>query len=285
MKILVVGGTGLVGSHITRQLLKLGHDVTIATRGARSDGFGDQISRVFFDRLNPQEISAALEGTFFDVIFDTQAYSSDEIKFLLDYANCNRYIEVSTVAVYAPEFGLNLREQDFDPSTHPLKWCSRSDFPYDEIKRQAECAMYQTYKHIPSAAVRLPFVIGTDDDSRRLHFYVEQILGQKPMNIDNLNEELSFIRSDEAGRFIAWLADKDICGPVNAASRGTISLAEIIAYVEMKTGISAILSKDGDQGAYNGSPGHKMVLDKCDFDFPNTKDWIFDLLDEIISNA
>ena len=285
MKILVVGGTGLVGSHITRNLLELGHDVTIATRGKRNDGFGSQVSRITFDRLNPQEISAALADKLYDVIYDTQAYSSNEIKYLLDYARCKRYIEVSTVSVYAPDFSLNLPEENFDPTTYPLNWCGRKDFPYDEIKRQAECAMFQTYSHIPSVAVRLPFVIGTDDDTRRLHFYVEHILSQKPMHINNLDAELSFVRSDEAGRFIAWLADKDICGPVNAGSRGTITLAEITAYVERKTGISAILQDDGDNGAYNHCPSFSMSLDKTGFEFSSIKDWIYDLLDELIRNA
>jgi len=285
VKTLVVGGTGLVGSHITKTLLKSGHNVTIATRGVREDEFGNKAARIFFDRTNPPEIATALDGSFYDVVYDTQAYSSNEIKYLLDSVNCGRYIEVSTVAVYAPDFGLMLREADFDPLKHPLKWCSRTDFAYDEIKRQAECAMYQAYGHIPSVAVRLPFVVGMDDDSKRLHFYVKNILSRTPMYIDNIDARLSFVQSCEAGRFIAWLADTDICGPVNIGSIGDVSLAEIITYVEGKTGINAVLADDGERGAYNSSPSHSMNYGKVARNggtLSSLRDWIFTLLDELI---
>ena len=282
MNILVVGGTGLIGSHITKSLVSRGHSVTIATRGQRDDGFGSQVARIQFDRLNAAEIANALCGRFYDVVVDTQAYSSNEIKYLLDVAKCSRYIEVSTVSVYAPNFTLLQREEDFDPLTHPLKWCSRTDFGYDEIKRQAECAMYQNYGHIPAVAVRLPYVVGIDDDTRRLHFYVKNILARTPMHIDNMDARLSFIRSCEAGQFIARLADKDFCGPVNAASHGDISLAEIIGYVEKKTGIQAILSGTGEKGTYNGCPSYSMLLDKAGFSFSHVNDWMYDLLDDLI---
>ena len=301
MNILVVGGTGLIGSHITKNLLENGHSVTIATRGARADAFGGRVGRVVFDRQNPQQIAAALAGKVYDVVYDTQAYSSNEVKYLLDAAKCSRYIEVSTVSVYAPNFKLGQPEGDFDPLKHPLKWCNRTDFDYGEIKRQAECAMYQAYGHIPSVAVRLPFVVGTDDDTRRLHFYVKNILARKPMFIDNMDARLSFILSCEAGRFIAWLADRDICGPVNAGSRGEVSLAEIIAYVEGKTGIKAVLCDDGEKGAYNGCPSYGMDLSRVGtvapteachsgldpesgFSFSRTCDWMPALLDQLIQS-
>ena len=282
MNILVVGGTGLVGSHITKSLLQNGHSVTIATRGKRDDTFGNAVSRIFFDRVNPQSIKTALDGKFYDVVFDTQAYSSNEIKYLLDAVKCGRYIEVSTVSVYAPSIGLRMREEEFDPYTYPLKWCSRTDFAYDEIKRQAECTMFQAYGNISSAAVRLPFVVGPDDDTKRLHFYVKNILAQTPMHIDNMDARLTFIRSCEAGQFIAWLADKDICGPVNAGSCGDVSLAEIIAYVENKTGISAILHAAGEKGAYNGCPSFSVDLKKTGFPFSNVNHWMPTLLDQLI---
>jgi len=272
MKVLVVGGTGLIGKYITENLRQSGHDVTIATRK----------SGLILDRTSEESIKSALKGKSYDIVYDTQAYSSNEIKILLDNVNCSRYIEVSTVSVYAPNFKLQQQENDVDPYTYPLKWCNRSDFAYDEIKRQAECAMFQAYGHIPSVAVRIPFVLGMDDNTRRLHFYVENILAGKPMNINNLDAEMSFIRASEAGQFLAWLAGKEVTGAVNASSIGTITLAEVIKYVENKTGRRAIISEDGENAPYNYCPSFSLATEKAGFKFSHLHDWIYSLLDELI---
>lgn len=42
MKILVIGGTRFFGIHMVEELLKAGHDITIATRGRASDSFGNR---------------------------------------------------------------------------------------------------------------------------------------------------------------------------------------------------------------------------------------------------
>lgn len=47
MQILVIGGTRFFGIHMVNELLKLGHDVTIATRGKSSDGYGDNVQRIY----------------------------------------------------------------------------------------------------------------------------------------------------------------------------------------------------------------------------------------------
>ena len=95
-------------------------------------------------------------------------------------------------------------------------------------------------------AVRYPFAIGKDDYTKRLLFYVEHVMKSEPMYIDNIDYQMSYIRSDEAGEFIAYLVDKDIDGAINGSSIGTISLREIIDYVEENTGKHAILSDDGE---------------------------------------
>ena len=60
------------------------------------------------------------------------------------------------------------------------------------------------------------------------------------MYIDNLDSQMSFIRSDEAGKFMAGLVDKDFIGAVNGCSYGTISIREILDYVSNKTGKIAV---------------------------------------------
>lgn len=42
---------------------------------------------------------------------------------------------------------------------------------------------------------------------------------------------MGFIHSVEAGKFMAYLVDKDIRGAINGSAEGTISIREIIEYV------------------------------------------------------
>lgn len=42
---------------------------------------------------------------------------------------------------------------------------------------------------------------------------------------------MSYIRSDEAGDFIAYLVDKDVNGAINGSVSRTISLCEVIGYM------------------------------------------------------
>jgi len=84
MKILVIGGTHLTGPHIVHALLGAGHDVTVANRGRTPDDFGSTVTRVVFDRTDPESIKAAFGGAAFDSVVDTICYCSNDIKSLLD---------------------------------------------------------------------------------------------------------------------------------------------------------------------------------------------------------
>ena len=96
---------------------------------------------------------------------------------------------------------------------------------------------------------------------------------------------MGFIRSDEAGKFMAFLVDKDVRGAVNGSSEGTISLRELIDYVEKKTGSKSIISNEGDDAPYNGEPEYSINTDKAQslgFRFSVLHDWIYKLLDYYI---
>ena len=284
MNILVIGGNRLIGKHLVKHLLRNGHKVTIATRGLTPDNFGNKIERLVIERTSAESIANVLGDRYFDVVYDSLAFSSNDVKCLLDSVKCGKYVMTSTVSVYE-NYTTDMSESDFTPENYPLKWCWRADDAYGEVKRQAECALYQMYNDIPSIAVRFPFVVGDDDYTKRLHFYVEHIAKSLPMNIDNINEQMSFITSDEAGRFLATFASNNFLGKINASSRGTIAINEIVRYVEDKCGKKAILSQDGDNAPYNGAKTHSMVLDKAvelGFEFSAVKTWIYELLDRII---
>lgn len=191
---------------------------------------------------------------------------------------------MSSTAVYEPKHW-NTKEEEFDATKRQLIWCSRMDFPYDKIKRQAECALWQEYKGLNAIAVRYPFVLGKDDYTRRLLFYIENTIKKVPMNIDNVDNQMSFIDSVEAGKFMAFLVDKNFVGPINGCSDGTISIREILDYIDENTGIEAIINKDGATAPYNSEPEYSINNDKAKnlgFEFTSIKSWIFKLIDYYI---
>ena len=287
MKILVLGGTRFFGVHMVNDLIEKGHEVIIATRGQAPDDFGDSVMRIRLDRTDEDSIKAMISDTHYDVIIDKIAYCSNDVRKLLDNADCDKYIYMSSTAVYDP-LHPDTNEDDYDGNSGELIWCDRPDFSYDVVKRHAEYALWQKYSDKKFIAVRYPFVIGKDDYTKRLYFYVEHVLKQMPMKIDNLDNKMSFIRSDEAGKFISFLVDKDFTGAVNGCSHGTVSVKTILDYIEKETGFSAVLSEDGDPAPYNGMPEYSINTQKAEslgFEFTDINDWIFGLLDYYIDVA
>lgn len=285
MEILVIGGTRYFGIHMVNELLEKGHDVTIATRGKSPDNFGNRVKRIIFDRADIESIrNSSLGDKHYDVVIDKIAYCSNDIKNVIELLDCDRYIYMSSTAVYE-EKTMNTREEDYNGTGKKLIWCNRSDFSYSEVKRQVENALCQKYSDKNWTAVRYPVVLGKDDYTNRLLFYVEHIIKSVPMNIDNIDCQMSYISSDEAGRFLAFVAENDFKGTVNGCAHGTISLREIIDYVEEKNGSKAIIAPDGDIAPFNGECSYGINTEKAEelgFSFSNLKDWIFDLLDYYI---
>ena len=284
MNILVLGGTRFFGVHVVKALLDRGHAVTIATRGKAMDEFGDRVGRIVLDRTNAESIKKALAGKHFDAAIDNICYCSNDMTALMDVLDCDRYVYTSTTAVYEPKH-VDTVETDFDPLHREMIWCDRPAYPYAQVKRHAEAALWQEYGDRNFAAVRYPFVVGEDDYTRRLYFYVDHVMNGKPMYIDNLSCQMGFIRSDEAGGLLAFMAENDAAGAFNGASQGTISVDEMIRYVEAKTEKKAVMSDDGDPAPYNGEPEYSINTDKArqlGYSFSCLKDWIYSLLDYYI---
>lgn len=284
---LVLGGTRYFGVHLVTALIKYGYEVTIATRGKAHDSFTSQVKRKYLDRYDSDSIRNAILGTRYDVVYDNLAYASNDVKCLMDSLTCEKYVMVSSAAVYRQK-KINTIESDFSPEMEKLKWCNRGDFSYDETKRQAECALFQKYTGQESIAVRYPFVIGEDDYTGRLLFYVEHVIKGLPMNIDNLNQKLGFIQSNEAGDFLAHLSLVKSNGPINGCSKGIISVGEIIKYIEQKCNAKAVCNSNGDAAPYNGESEYSLNTDKAErtgYIFSCLEDWIYELLDFYIKRV
>ena len=126
MNILVIGGTKFFGIPMVNKLLEYGHNVTIATRGNAKDSFGDRVRRIVLDRTKEESIREALSGTHYDVVIDKIAYCSNDIKNIMDVIDCDKYIYMSSTAVYEPK-KIDTKEENFDAMGKELIWCNRAD--------------------------------------------------------------------------------------------------------------------------------------------------------------
>ncbi|HDR7516170.1 NAD-dependent epimerase/dehydratase family protein [Bacillus mobilis] len=250
-KVLVLGGTRFFGKHLVEALLQDGHDVTIATRGITEDPFGSAVKRLIVDREDEKQLAERLEDKSYDIVYDNLCYSSNAAKVICEVlrGKTKKYVMTSSMAVYEPATGL--LEENFNPYEYAITYGDRKDFNYGEGKRLAEAAVFQ-HATFPVVAVRFPVVIGENDYTKRLQFYVEHIVKQEPVAVKHLDGELSFIHEKEAGEFLAWCGMKDIKGPINACSNGVVSTSEVIHFIEESTGIKAIVQEVGDNVApYN----------------------------------
>lgn len=236
-KILILGGTRFFGKRLVERLLQDSiNEVTILTRGVTNDSFGDSVHRIHADRFQADALAQAVGDTQWDVVYDNICYSSDEADQARQIfeGKTKRYILTSSLSVY--DFSEEaLTEDVFDPETYPIHYGGRTDFTYQEGKRQAEAVLIQQAT-FPVAAVRFPIVLGTDDYTRRLHFHIEHVRNGDPIGIPNLEAKICFIRSDEAADFLYWLGYSTVTGPINACSNGTVRIQDILSMIEKETG-------------------------------------------------
>lgn len=287
MNALVLGGTRFFGVHMVNELLAAGHTVTIATRGTHPDSFGNRVEHLTVERTDGESLRKQLSGKHFDVACDNLAYCSEDVRVLLDVLDADRYVVTSSGAVYNLRSGVRETEADFASQQAPFTWTRRDLRAYGQGKQAMECAVFQAYR-IPSVAVRFPYVIGKDDYTRRLAFYVEHVAQEKPMFVDNAEAALSFIHSEDAGRFLAWLAEGTGTGAVNACNGGAIRISEILHYAERLTGKTAVLSPDGDPAPYNGTPDYALdtsLAESWGYHFPALSEYIYDLLAFYVSEG
>ncbi len=250
-KVLVLGGTRFFGKRLVEALLQDGHDVTIATRGITEDSFGSRVNRLIVDREDEKQLAERLEDKSYDIVYDNLCYSSNAAKAICEVlrGKTKKYVMTSSMAVYEPAIGS--LEENFNPYEYAITYGDRKDFNYGEGKRLAEAAVFQQAT-FPVVAVRFPVVIGENDYTKRLQFYVEHIVREEPVAVNHLDGELTFIHEEEAGQFLAWCGIKDIEGPINACSNGVVSTREIIRFIEENMGIKALVKEVGDNVApYN----------------------------------
>lgn len=247
MNVLIMGGTTFFGKRLVRQLRAEGDDVTIATRGQTPDDFGDEVTRVRFDRESRDSMAAAFSDSRFDVVFDQIGYAPDDIKdaCAVFADRIGHYVFTSSNTVY-PHSGVCLSEDVFDPMSIDPGHGRMSDMSYTEGKQRAEAYLFQ-HAAFPVAAARFPVVLGPDDPTDRFQLHVNNVRQGKPFRRDGPSGRMSYIGPDDAGRFLAWVGRTGRTGPYNAACPEAMDLEELLQRIARTLGAALPSAKPGEE--------------------------------------
>lgn len=103
MKVLVIGGTGLISSAIVRLLVERGDDVTVYNRGKRDCELPAGVKRIVGDRSNFNQFERDIgQAGIFDCVIDMVCYRPEEASCAVRTfrRRVGQYIFCSTVDVY-----------------------------------------------------------------------------------------------------------------------------------------------------------------------------------------
>ena len=195
MRFLVIGGTGFIGSRVTGELIRRGHEVTVFHRG-RTKG-PPEADEIVGDRLRLGDYADALRARTPDVVVDAVLSSGRQARELgaIFLGHAGRLVALSSMDVYracaithrleeGPPERLPLREETSalrtKAQTYPPEqvrvlqqvfgWL---DEEYDKIPVEREILRHE---ELPGTVLRLPMVYGPGDPLHRFHPIVRRIL-------------------------------------------------------------------------------------------------------------
>ncbi|MGW0118528.1 NAD-dependent epimerase/dehydratase family protein [Streptomyces sp. NPDC003327] len=244
MDMLIIGGNRYFGKRLIALLRAAGHRVTVLNRG--SSGTPEGVERIVADRDDETALTAALAGRSFDVVVDQVCYTprQAEIARRVFAGRTRRYVMTSTVEVYehedsaAPvaEDALDLRTVVVDTAL-PWEDPEFGEAHYGEGKRQAEAVFAAAGSPFAWVSVRVAHVLGgADDFTGRIDHYARRIRAGEPIAVPPVNRPATYVYVEEIAAFLAWAAEAEFTGPVNAHSHGPLTTADLCAEIERQVG-------------------------------------------------
>lgn len=101
MDVLILGGTGLISTAITRQLDAAGHDVTVCNRGESDAVIPESVDRVRADRFG-DDFPSQVSGTDPETVIDMLCFSASDAELAIEAfgGRIEQYVLTSTIDVY-----------------------------------------------------------------------------------------------------------------------------------------------------------------------------------------
>src|SRR5215475_7438698 len=181
MRVLIIGGTGFIGSYVLRRLLGEGHSVAVFHRGQSGSALPREALRITGDRRRLADYGGEFDRVGPQVVLDMIPYVEEDARALMSIfrGKVERVVTLSSQDVYRA-YGLFLRleEGELEPTPYDEGAPLRTRlYPYRKTAQGGEDLAYHYDKipvervvmsdpQTPFTILRLPKVYGPGDRSR-----------------------------------------------------------------------------------------------------------------------
>lgn len=126
MRILMIGGTGVISTEVSKRILSKGWELYLLNRGTQTRGIMPEGAKwIHCDARDGEEMARVCEGMTFDVVVDWISYTQQQLRSTLDAlrGKYGQLIFISSCAVYSRE----LRNVTEDHPRENLAWSYARD--------------------------------------------------------------------------------------------------------------------------------------------------------------
>jgi nucleoside-diphosphate-sugar epimerase len=176
MTVLLIGGTGFVGRHVTRRLAGDGHAVSVFHRGQTDPDLPASVSSIHGTRDAQDALRGALDAVAPDVVVDVIPYTDAQADALVEVANgrTERLVVLSSGDVYRQYDGLRghsdgppdpvplTEKAPLRASRHPYRGAD-AEFVYAHDYDKILVEEQVRAGDVPATILRLPKVYGPHD--------------------------------------------------------------------------------------------------------------------------
>jgi nucleoside-diphosphate-sugar epimerase len=155
VKVLCLGGTGVISTAVCKRLIASGHEVTAFNRGRTPSRVGPGLAQIHGDRSDRAAFEAAFSGSRFDAVIDMLCFDAGDAESALRAfsGRVGRYLHCSSIAVYGGELAETPAVED-----QPLRPVS----DYGRGKLAAEEVFFRAFadKGFPVTVLRPAWLYG-----------------------------------------------------------------------------------------------------------------------------
>ncbi|MCE9596184.1 MAG: epimerase [Planctomycetes bacterium] len=242
LKILILGGTQLIGPPLVEYAKSRGHTVTLFNRGKTNAELFPELEKLRGDR-DPKKGDGlkALEGRKWDVVFDDCGYfprmvgASAEV---LKKGGCNHYVFISSISCYAKNDVVGADETaELATMTDPTLETMGKEFEYyGPLKALCEETAAKTFGEA-TTIVRPGYICGPGDWSHRFTYWPARVeKGGEMVAPGAPSDPIQVIDVRDLAEWLVLVAEKRVFGTFNACGpERKLTMGEVLEACKANT--------------------------------------------------